>query len=117
MTETRIDLDSGKYTVIHHNGTNFRALRYGEDWRDLTGDGLVLAMAQEIETQHRKNTKGMYYILVTTTERGTVMVLHDQFNKGKVLNAVEGNQQHLVTVAEELIKDGFITDYRLVKDV
>lgn len=46
--ETVINLENGKYTVIHKNGTEFRALRYGKEWRDLTGDGLVLAMAQEI---------------------------------------------------------------------
>lgn len=39
-----------KYTVIHDNGIGLRAERYGEPWRDLTGDGLVLAMAQEIES-------------------------------------------------------------------
>lgn len=46
---TRIELDGGKYTVCHENGTNLRALRNGEPWRELTGDGLVLAMAQRIE--------------------------------------------------------------------
>lgn len=42
----RIEID-GKYTVIV-DPLNFRALRYGEEWRDLCGDGLVFAMAQEI---------------------------------------------------------------------
>lgn len=46
---TRIELLGGKYTVIHDQGTGLRAERYGEPWRDLTGDGLVLAMAHEIE--------------------------------------------------------------------
>lgn len=46
---TRIQLEDGKYTVIHDNGANFHALRYNKPWRDLTGDGLVLAMAQKIE--------------------------------------------------------------------
>ncbi len=48
MTYT-IKLAGEKYTVSHDNGLNFHALRYGEPWRDLTGDGLVLAMAQRIE--------------------------------------------------------------------
>lgn len=47
---TTIELDNGKYTVVHEAGVNLHALRYGEPWRDLTGDGLVLAMAQEIES-------------------------------------------------------------------
>lgn len=40
-----------KYTV-HIDFTQqggFRATRYNEPWRDLTGDNLVLAMAYEIE--------------------------------------------------------------------
>jgi hypothetical protein len=46
----RIDLEDGEYSVVHDNGSSLHALRYGEPWRDdLVGDGLVLAMAQEIE--------------------------------------------------------------------
>ena len=46
---TKIELADGKYTVTHDNGNNLKALRYGEDWRDLVGDGLVLALVQRIE--------------------------------------------------------------------
>ena len=46
---SKIELENGKYTVSHDNGTNFHALRYGEEWRNLTGDGLILAMAHRIE--------------------------------------------------------------------
>lgn len=46
---SRVVVGDGKYAVLHENGTNLRAERYGEPWRSLTGDGLVLAMAQEIE--------------------------------------------------------------------
>lgn len=51
---TRIELDDGKYTVVHDSGAGLHALRYGEHWRDMTGDGLVLAMAQEIEDLRRR---------------------------------------------------------------
>lgn len=37
----------GKYTIIYEDG-KLSALRYGEPWRDLVGDGMVLAMLQEI---------------------------------------------------------------------
>ncbi|PPD55292.1 MAG: hypothetical protein CTY12_01415 [Methylotenera sp.] len=37
----------GKYTIIYEDG-RLSALRYGEPWRDLVGDGMVLAMLQEI---------------------------------------------------------------------
>lgn len=38
----------GKYTVIQKEHGGVRALRYGQEWRDLSGDGLVLALAQEV---------------------------------------------------------------------
>jgi hypothetical protein len=39
----------GKYEVLFDEKTGrLRALRYGETWRDLDGDGLVLAMLQEV---------------------------------------------------------------------
>jgi hypothetical protein len=34
---------------VSENGAGLKALRYGQEWRDLTGDGLILALAQEIE--------------------------------------------------------------------
>ena len=45
-------LDDGKYEVIldQTGGTSkFYALRYGEEWRSLTGDNLVLCMFQRIQ--------------------------------------------------------------------
>ena len=47
--ETVIRVDH-KYTIKHSNGMDFRAERYGEAWRSLTGDGLALAMAYRIES-------------------------------------------------------------------
>lgn len=46
-TVIRID---DKYTVKHEHGANLRTERYGEPWREHVGDGLILAMAQEIES-------------------------------------------------------------------
>ena len=45
-----IHLDNGKYTVVREgNGRVFKALRYGEEWRDLIGDNLILALCDRIE--------------------------------------------------------------------
>lgn len=47
----RHDFCNGKYTVMFDEKTGeLGALRYGEPWRHLTGDGLVLAMLQEVDT-------------------------------------------------------------------
>jgi len=38
-----------KYEVSHENGCNFKCKRNGEDWRDLSGDNLVLQMFERIQ--------------------------------------------------------------------
>ena len=43
----RIDVDSGKYTVVIDGGS-LTALRHGEPWRDLTGDKLIYWLAVEL---------------------------------------------------------------------
>ena len=49
MTNTIEWKDSeGKYAV-KFTGDSFKATRYGEEWRDLCGDGLILAMLFEID--------------------------------------------------------------------
>lgn len=52
---SEIKLADGKYTLIDalSDGGGFRALRYGEEWRDLAGDQLVYAMFCEIERLRR----------------------------------------------------------------
>lgn len=46
----RITVGEGKYTVVQAEGGGLSALRYGEPWRDCVGDGLILALAQEVES-------------------------------------------------------------------
>lgn len=44
-----IKLDN-KYEVIFNSKPwTFKALRYGEEWRNLTGDNLILAMFHKIQ--------------------------------------------------------------------
>jgi predicted HAD superfamily Cof-like phosphohydrolase len=45
----RVAVCDGKYTIIQANGGGLRALRHGEEWQDLTGNGMVLALAQEVD--------------------------------------------------------------------
>jgi len=53
---TSRSFDNGKYTVINNNGL-LSALRYGEPWRELTGDNLVAAMLHEVDRWHEVNTE------------------------------------------------------------
>jgi hypothetical protein len=45
----RIELENKKYTVVLDDDGDFYALRYGERWRELGGDKLILSMAQRID--------------------------------------------------------------------
>ena len=55
-----IELCDGKYKVLYggdEGGTEpymFKALRHGDEWRDLIGDGLVLSMVQLIDEQRQE---------------------------------------------------------------
>lgn len=43
-----IEVYDNKYKVIFYKDGNLKALRYNKEWRDLTGDGMMLALCQEI---------------------------------------------------------------------
>ena len=45
----RVSVDGGKYTYVITE-TNAHVLRYGELWRDATGDKFTYCMAAEIES-------------------------------------------------------------------
>lgn len=49
-----------KYEVIVNQESNkfeFKALRYGQEWRNLIGDNLVLAMFYRIQELEEENNK------------------------------------------------------------
>lgn len=48
--EESIKLQDGEYEILLiDNGKEFKALRHGEDWRNLTGDNLILALFYKIQ--------------------------------------------------------------------
>ena len=51
-----ITLADGKYTIINelNEGGGLRALRYNEEWRNLSGDNLILAAYHEIDRLQAK---------------------------------------------------------------
>lgn len=55
---TRIDICEGKYSVIYDLETGqSECLRYGNKWRSLIGDKMVLAMFDEIVALREENAK------------------------------------------------------------
>ena len=117
-----LKLSEGKYTIIspEDNKGNFRALRYGEEWRDLTGDGLVLSLVQhaeelEAENERLRGNVGAEAALRRAAERarrraaettGTVVIYRD----GKIVQEeVSKGKLHGLTVklARECFDDGY----------
>lgn len=55
MGDTKIDLCEGKYTVImSEDMRTFKALRHGEEWRNLCGDNLIHALVSRIRELETK---------------------------------------------------------------
>lgn len=48
MPKEQVTVEDGKYTVVFEDGKLY-ALRYGEPWRDLTGDKFVYALMCRIQ--------------------------------------------------------------------
>ena len=46
--ELRVSVADGKYTVVH-DSAGLRILRFGEPWRDVTGDNVIYSLAAELE--------------------------------------------------------------------
>jgi len=46
----KLELQNGKYTILEDlNNGKFEALRYGNDWRNLVGDNLILALVNKVQ--------------------------------------------------------------------
>lgn len=52
INKIELTLEDGKYTYIHHEG-NQSALRFNQEWRDLTGDKFVFALAMRVTELHK----------------------------------------------------------------
>lgn len=50
----RVDCYDGKYIYVQFANGGSCAYRYGEPWRDCTGDGFILALAQDLAAARAK---------------------------------------------------------------
>lgn len=54
----KLDLEGGKYSIVLSDDySKFTALRYGKEWRNLTGDNLVLALVHKVQELENKLNK------------------------------------------------------------
>mgnify|MGYP006279048435 CR=1 FL=1 len=91
----RVSICDGKYTIIQDSSCRSKVLRYGEEWREVTGDNVILGAAFEIEKlkERIKNLEnaGSYMAqsfsgrdpsLLTFDQRNAIMQW-DKIKKGK----------------------------------
>ena len=81
MSEPLLDItvSDGKYRIIQQAGGGTVALRYGEDWLNVTttpGSNMILAMAYELEELRAKVGKltEEQYLLVSLAEEGAEVI-------------------------------------------
>ena len=53
-----VSIENGKYTVVQEDDGTVCVQRFGEDWRGVTGDKLILTLAYEID-KLREQLKGV----------------------------------------------------------
>jgi hypothetical protein len=97
MSESKIVLEDGKYTILYgaEKGQKFQALRYGEEWRDLTGDKMVYLLCCKVEELEEK-------LKHETIERQTM-----QHGLRLANQRAEEKESRLLRVAE-LVRDNAI---------
>lgn len=49
MIDYQVELLGGQYTYIRYKNGGQEALRYGDKWRNLTGDGFVYSLGAKVE--------------------------------------------------------------------
>ena len=81
--EYDVMVGEGKYRVVAETGMqSFRALRHGKEWRDLTGDGMVLALVQEIDQMRSALEESERRFLRIKENDGDIEGLYDDCDAG-----------------------------------
>ena len=89
-----IVLDDGKYKYIYEKGKQ-RVLRYGEEWRDLTGDNFVYCLAERATLLEKENAKLRTLLLNLADAADGVGIKH--FDTDSLSDEVE--EMRLATLA------------------
>ena len=94
MNTEIIELDNGKYTIYKTDSGAMTAHRYGEPWRELTGDNLVFSLfnrVRDLEDELNKVDKKKDSILYKLARivRGTDCI--HPTNRGRMLGDLLSN--------------------------
>lgn len=90
---TTIKLDNGKYEITTDDG-RLTTLRYGEEWRDDTGDGLIYSLVCEIESLQDKINEAKLLVFkasiasCTCTTKSPALEFHEEWCKYRWLGGI-----------------------------
>jgi hypothetical protein len=73
VSGVNISICDGKYTVIQAPTGTTRVLRYGEEWRDVTGDNVIGGLAWELQ-EARERIKRLEEDLMDAKNQYAVLV-------------------------------------------
>ena len=82
MSGVNISICDGKYTVIQAPTGTTRVLRYGEEWRDVTGDNVIGGLAWELQ-EARDRIKRLEEELMDTKNKHAVLVADVVLNEDR----------------------------------
>ena len=88
MSGVNISICDGKYTVIPAPTGTTRVLRYGEEWRDVTGDNVIGGLAWELQEANER---------IKRLEEALSRIANQDYR---------GNRSTESQIAEEALKEG-----------
>ena len=119
MSGVNISICDGKYTVIQAPTGTTRVLRYGEEWRDVTGDNVIGGLAWELQEARDRikqleeeliDAKGQWAALVAD-----VVLYEDRGERIKRLEEA-GNELYDGWRGERNNKDKYLLAWRKAKE-
>jgi hypothetical protein len=82
VSGVNISICDGKYTVIQAPTGTTRVLRYGEEWRDVTGDNVIGGLAWELQ-EARDRIKRLEDELMDMKNKHAVLVADVVLNEDR----------------------------------
>jgi hypothetical protein len=84
VSGVNVTICDGKYTVIQEPTGGTRVLRYGEEWRDVTGDNVICGLAWELQAsrEHIKRLEEAGSKLDKTADPFVLYAINEDFDEG-----------------------------------
>ena len=82
MIGTNVSICDGKYIIIQAPTGTTRVLRYGEEWRDVTGDNVIGGLAWELQ-EARDRIKRLEDELMDMKNKHAVLVADVVLNEDR----------------------------------